>query len=138
MSHILDIIKQRHLLGRYISIGIFVALFQMTIFLLLFSLLKLDYLFSSTIAFIFTIFLSFYLQRKVVFVVDGDRALRTHTALVITCFNSVIGLGLNYLIMYVGVEYLYSSAKFWQFISMVVLALYNFFVYKFLFRSVTL
>lgn len=122
------------LLVRYLSSGLFVAVFQFTVFLFLLYVVHLTYLWSSTLAFILTIIVSFIVQRGLVFRVSGPRAVATHTAFVVLCINSLFGLGVNCLIMFSGVEFLYASEVFWQIVSMIVLAVYNFFFYQFLFR----
>lgn len=122
------------LLARYFSAGIFVALFQFATFLFLLYILSLGYLFASTVAFILTIIISFIAQRGVVFVTDRPRAVSAHVAFLVLFINSLFGLGVNWLIMYSGVEYVYVSEVLWQIVSMVFLAAYNFFFYQFLFR----
>jgi putative flippase GtrA len=122
------------LLIRYLSSGLFVALFQFAAFIFLLYVIHFSYLWASTLAFGFTIVVSFLVQRGLVFRVAGPRAVATHTAFGVLCINSLFGLGVNCFIMYCGVEFLYASEVFWQIISMIVLAAYNFFFYKFLFR----
>jgi putative flippase GtrA len=111
-----------------------VALFQFTAFLFLLYTIHLSYLWASTLAFVLTVVVSFLVQRGLVFRVAGPRAVATHTAFGVLCINSLFGLGVNCFIMYSGVEFLYASEVFWQIVSMIVLAVYNFFFYKFLFR----
>ncbi len=122
------------LLMRYLSSGLFVALFQFTSFLFLLYIVHLPYLSASTLAFILTIVVSFIVQRGWVFIVNGPRAVSTRVAFSVLCINSLFGLSVNCFIMYSGVEYLYVSEVLWQIVSMIILAVYNFFFYQFLFR----
>lgn len=125
------------LLFRYATTGLSVALFQITSFYVLSNILRLEYLTASTIAFCLTIIISFFMQRQIVFVVSGKRAIAAQYAFIILTINSIFGLGVNCFIMYGGVEYLNGSALFWQVISMTVLASYNFFFYRYVFRPLT-
>lgn len=122
------------LLVRYLSAGLFVATFQFLMFLFFLYIIHFTYLWASTLAFVLTIIVSFVVQRGLVFRVNGPRAVATHIAFGVLCINSIFGLGVNCLIMFSGVEFLYTSEVFWQIVSMIVLAVYNFFFYQFLFR----
>ena len=122
------------LLVRYLSSGLFVAIFQFSMFLFFLYIIHFTYLWASTLAFVLTIIVSFVVQRGLVFRVNGPRAVAIHIAFGVLCINSLFGLGVNCLIMFSGVEFIYASEVFWQIVSMIVLAVYNFFFYQFLFR----
>lgn len=122
---------------RFLSAGVSIALFQLITFITLFYGVDFEYLLASGVAFTLTVIVSFFMQKDVVFAVKGPRAISTRIAFLALCINSVLGLGVNCLIMYFGVEYLLKSEVFWQVVSMIFLAIYNFFIYQFLFRPRT-
>jgi putative flippase GtrA len=116
----------------FICVGLFVATFQYVSFYVLFEQLKNSYLVSTSVSFCLTVLVSYLSQKYVTF--RRSRTDEGHkkqvTFFILFALNSVWGLILNGGIMFVGVDILNQSAYLAQFVSMGILALYNFFVYR--------
>lgn len=120
----------------FLVIGFFVALFQYCIFYLFIDIFDLNYLVSSGTSFFLTVLVSFFLQRNITFRgEDGENEIDFPAVrLLFFGINSILGLLLNVLIVFALVNLLYLSPYVGQVISMAVLAVYNFFAYRFLLR----
>lgn len=120
----------------FLATGFFVALFQYSIFYLFINFFNLNYLVSSGTSFFLTVLVSFFLQRNITFreVKSGSEIDFPFVRLLFFGINSLLGLALNVLIVFSLVNLLYLSPYASQVISMVVLAVYNFFAYRFLLR----
>jgi putative flippase GtrA len=116
----------------FIAVGLFVALFQYVTFYCFAAFLKFDYIIASSISFILTIVVSFFLQKNVTFnnADEHGRSRKTHVLFILFILNALWGLLLNVCIMFVGTNILRISPYMTQIISMVILASYNFFVYR--------
>jgi putative flippase GtrA len=114
--------------------GLLTALFQYYSFQILWKTLELTYLLASSISFCLTVLVSFVLQKHITF----RRAYQTNRKglegrrFILFCLNSFVGLGINAVILYVGVGVLGGMPSVVQVVSMGVLASYNFFVYRLL------
>ena len=114
--------------------GVFVALFQFTFFFALFNFLTIGYLLASVISFVTTVLVSFALQSRYVFITVEGKKFTTPVSVLLMYLNALLGLGINTLIMYIGVEMISDLPELWQVVSMVVLACYNYVVYSFIFQ----
>lgn len=116
----------------FIGVGLFVAAFQYVTFYVLFEQFGYGYITSSSTSFTLTVLISYLLQKHVTFRTEKVRKSDKKKIVFFILFvlNSVWGLVLNGLIMSVGVEILNMSPYVAQCVSMVILAGYNFFVYR--------
>jgi glycosyltransferase involved in cell wall biosynthesis/putative flippase GtrA len=114
----------------FIVVGIFVALFNIISFAFFEQILKLQYLVASTITFVLTVLVSFLLQKNVTFNNRGHVSRTAKQQLVLYGVNAIFCLFLNWGIMLIGVEYMGASAYVAQVVSMILLAMYNFSVYR--------
>jgi putative flippase GtrA len=118
-------------IATYISVGFCVAIFQYVAFYIFFEMLALSSVFASSISFILTVLVSFFLQKHITFRLSNDeRSMSTILSLTLYSVNALLGLFINIVIVYYGVEILQISPYLVQAISMLVLATYNFFIYR--------
>lgn len=118
----------------FICVGICVAIFQYATFYILFEKLNQSYISSSSISFVLTVFVSYVLQKYVTFYrhSHAESQKKKLTGFLLFVLNAFFGLALNAFIMFVGVEVYALSAYITQMVSMVILATYNFFIYRLL------
>lgn len=112
--------------------GLLVAVFQYVSFFIFFEVLSWKYLIASSVSFILTVCVSYMLQKYVTFKQDRNaQSLNGHLRSMVLFFgNAICSLFVNGLIMYLGVDVLQFSAYSSQLGSMVILASYNFFIYR--------
>jgi putative flippase GtrA len=118
----------------FICVGVCVAIFQYVTFYVFFEKLDRSYIFSSSVSFVLTVFVSYVLQKYVTFYRRSHEQSHKKKLIAFLLFflNALFGLILNGLIMFAGVEVYALSAYITQMVSMVILATYNFFIYRLL------
>lgn len=128
--------RTMHIVARFLSVGLVIALYQYVSFYVLWAVLDIKYLTASTVSFTTTVVFSFFMQRHITFrehTPTGGGMVRWSLALFF--LNSGLGLGVNATIMYIGVDVLGLFPGIVQVISMGFLATYNFFIYRWLFSK---
>ena len=117
-----------NLVVKFIFVGCFVALVQMILLYVFHGLIGLPSLTASTIAFIFSIFTNFLLQKFWTF---QDFSIdRTPQQLSIFLLNSFFNLLINFFLIYVFIEKMIINAYIAQAITLILIAIFNFFIYK--------
>lgn len=122
-----------HRLTRYVIVGLFVALFQMSALYVFYQLFGVSYLLSTSLAFMLTVSVSFFAQRKFTFSTHHRTIATPHSLGLMYC-NAMLGLVINGIVMVTCVEHLAIGTYYSQVISFVVLALYNFIVFHFILK----
>lgn len=114
---------------KYISSGIFVAAFQLIVFSVLSRYAP--YLLASSYAFVLAVIVSFLLQKYWTF---RNKNRRMSGQFLFFLSNSLWGLLLNGVFMWVLVEKLFFYTQIAQVFTMIFLATYNYFIYKIIFK----
>jgi glycosyltransferase involved in cell wall biosynthesis/putative flippase GtrA len=121
----------------YLFVGSWVAVFQYVTFFVFFDLFQFNYVFSTSISFVLTVVVSFLSQKNITFRQKSreERSVKeTFLQQALFFVNALVGLLFNTLFMYIHVDLLHISPYIAQALTMCLLALYNFFVYRALFR----
>jgi len=120
---------------RYIVVGSGVAIFQLLAFTLLFNLVGLHYQISASIAFIVTLLVSYLAQQRFTYeTYDGSRENTVSVSATLFLANTVVGLLLITVVMYIGVEIMLFNEYQVQFLALAILAIYNFFFFHVVFK----
>lgn len=114
----------------FILVGSWVAVFNYFSFYLNYTVIGFSYVYASVISFILTVCMSYFVQKNITFRNVGVQNKKTVRQIVLFYANALLGLFLNTCILFVGVDYLQLSPYVSQGISIIVLASYNFFIYR--------
>ncbi len=114
----------------FIFVGGFVAVFNYVSFYLSYAVIGFSYIFASIISFVLTVFVSYLSQKNITFRAVGVQKKKTVRHIGLFYANALFGLFLNTCILFVSVNFLGLSPYVSQGISIIVLASYNFFIYR--------
>jgi putative flippase GtrA len=115
----------------YVVVGLFVALFQYVSFTTIFLNAGVTSLTATSVSFVFTVIVSYVLQRHVTFKMDrNERRHSISESSVLFILNALLGLVINGAVFFMSVQILSLSPYTAQGLSMVILATYNFFLYR--------
>jgi len=104
------------------------AFFQLFIYVLLSRVFSFPYLIASAVAFVSALIVSFLLQKFVTFG-EGSRQ-RIAVQFLKFAFLALFNLGMNIMLMYAFVDGLHFFDVFSQAITMILIAIWSFFIYK--------
>jgi putative flippase GtrA len=108
--------------------GTSAAMFQLAMYAFLSRVIGMQYLMASSIAFCAALVVSFLLQKYVTF---QNKDLRVATQFVQFAALAICNLSINTLLMYMLVEKLQIYDVFAQAITMITIAIWSFFIYKY-------
>lgn len=116
---------------RYIFVGSWVAAFNYLSFYIFFSIFDFHILIASTISFILTVLVSYCMQKYITFRGSPQkRKFGSKKAFVLYCLNVLLGIFINGSILFLGIHMLEYSPYVVQTLSIIILATYNFFIYR--------
>jgi len=119
----------------FLSVGLGVAFFQYLSFYVLLEILRLHYIEASSLAYLLTVFSSYFAHKYITFRdLSRDSKKKTLTSLVLYFANAGFCFLVNASILAFGVGIFLLSPYLVQGISIVFLAIYNFFVYQVILR----
>ncbi|MDO8492459.1 MAG: GtrA family protein [bacterium] len=128
----MEFIGTKNIILKFVTTGLIVAAVQLLLFYILNNKILIPYLFSSTAAFIVAFFTNFFLQKFWTFKDVSDK---TASQLGLFFANSMLNLVGNVALMFFLVEYVTMLPLLAQIITMGVLMMWNFLIYKKIFRS---
>lgn len=109
-------------------VGILAFIIDYSLFALLTEVVGINYLISATVSFIVALIFNYVLSMRYVF--TRKQNLKYHTGFVIFAIGALIGLGINNLVLFLGVEMLNWHPLVVKLGATVVVALWNFFTRK--------
>ena len=118
-----------HRLVRFLFSGGMAVITNVGLLFLLVHVFHFYYLFSAIISYTMAIIVSFLLQKYFTFS-DYDKERLSRQASYYLGFQ-IFNLGVNTLFMYVAVDFLHTQYIIAQSIIVVIMTIYNFFVYKY-------
>ena len=129
MDFLIEQIKKRKEIVKFIISGGTAALVNFSLLYFFTDILGIWYLLSSVLSFVFSFFVSFYLQKFWTFGDKNKEAL--YKQMVIYLLIAFLNLTINTVSMYVLVDFFKVWYMLAQFFITAIIALWNFIVYKF-------
>lgn len=121
-------IKQHLQIVKFLISGAIAAVVNLTLLYVCTDMFHFWYLASSWIAFVFTFFVSFTLQRFWTF--RGGAGHLMKKQVVMYFITATVNIGINTLLMLCFVEYVHLHYLFAQFITIGIISFWSFFVYQ--------
>ncbi len=118
----------KHPVIRYITSGGIGAVTNLGMLFILTHFIGFYYIVSGIIAFICSVFVSFYLQKKWTF--KDNNSENTHRKFVVFTIIAIVNLGANTLFLFLCVEFLQIHYMLGQIIASGIVAFWSYFLYK--------
>ena len=104
-------------------VGVIATVIDYGIMLLLTEVFHVNYLLSSTISFCFSVVFNYIASTKYVFEIGHKQEVKDFVIFIVL---SIIGLGINALIMYIGVDYIHVDYRLVKVGATGIVMVYNF------------
>ena len=123
--------KFKHLFAQLVKfgiVGVLATLIEWGIFYILTNIIHIHYGVSTAIAFLISTVFNYYLSVKYVFDVDKEKSKKRN--FIIFVIFSIIGLGLNELILYICIEKIHLYNMIGKIIATGIVMIFNFITRK--------